>query len=114
MVNEVNIILDIYGDIINKIEHIKSSRLRLENIKNNIKSLNNNYFETKCNDVIFYQYLQLFDDVNILENLEILKKSFEEKLCTICDHEWVNDLIDIDPDRSKEICYCLKCEITKK
>ena len=33
MVSEVNIILDIYVDIINKIEHIKSSRLKLEIIK---------------------------------------------------------------------------------
>ena len=31
----------------------------------------------------------------------------------LCDHEWVHDLIDIDPDRSKSICYCKCCYMTK-
>jgi hypothetical protein len=29
-----------------------------------------------------------------------------------CQHEFVNDSIDIDPDKSIDICYCVKCEIT--
>ena len=29
-----------------------------------------------------------------------------------CQHEIVDDLIDIDPDRSKSIRYCEKCLIT--
>lgn len=31
-----------------------------------------------------------------------------------CDHEWIEDDIDIDPDRSKRIQYCTKCEVTKR
>ncbi len=31
----------------------------------------------------------------------------------LCDHEWIHDLIDIDPDRSKSICYCAHCYMTK-
>ena len=30
-----------------------------------------------------------------------------------CSHEWVFDLIDIDPDRSMHITYCVLCEKTK-
>ena len=30
-----------------------------------------------------------------------------------CQHEWVEDLIDIDPDRSMYIVYCVLCEKTK-
>ena len=28
-----------------------------------------------------------------------------------CEHEYVFDLIDIDPDRSKIVLYCVKCEL---
>jgi hypothetical protein len=27
-----------------------------------------------------------------------------------CNHKWVTDMIDIDPDRSMNISYCEKCE----
>lgn len=32
----------------------------------------------------------------------------------ICQHQWVDDLIDIDPDRSMRIWYCSCCHATKK
>jgi S-ribosylhomocysteine lyase LuxS involved in autoinducer biosynthesis len=118
MVNENEIMIEIYEDILNKIEYIKASKLRLDHIKNNINFLNNNYFDTKFNNDIFYKYLNMFDNTNNnfinFENLITLKYILEEKLSNICDHEWEYDLIDIGPDRSMEICYCLKCEITKK
>lgn len=31
-----------------------------------------------------------------------------------CVHEWIKDLIDIDPDRSQQITYCKHCEVTKQ
>ena len=31
----------------------------------------------------------------------------------LCDHNFVDDSIDIDPDRSTQIVYCDKCYITK-
>ena len=31
-----------------------------------------------------------------------------------CQHKWIIDYIDIDPDTSMQICYCIKCEETKK
>lgn len=30
-----------------------------------------------------------------------------------CDHEWVDDDIDLHPERSQRITYCAKCETTK-
>ena len=30
-----------------------------------------------------------------------------------CIHEWINDYIDICPESSQQICYCIKCEVTK-
>jgi hypothetical protein len=31
-----------------------------------------------------------------------------------CNHQFVKDLIDINPDYSKEITYCTLCGYTKK
>lgn len=31
-----------------------------------------------------------------------------------CQHEWVEDSIDIDPDKSETITYCSICHYTKK
>lgn len=38
----------------------------------------------------------------------------DDQLRIVCDHEYVDDLIDIDPDKSIHICYCVKCELMKK
>tara|TARA_B110000858_G_C17629068_1_gene392614 strand:+ start:668 stop:817 length:150 start_codon:yes stop_codon:yes gene_type:complete len=32
----------------------------------------------------------------------------------ICHHQWINDLIDIDPDRSIYVTYCDLCFECKK
>lgn len=40
-----------------------------------------------------------------------------EKPCTndtVCEHKFVRDLIDITPDKSKEIIYCIFCEYIPK
>lgn len=47
---------------------------------------------------------------------EVLKK-IEEKRCVMqskCEHRFVRDLIDIDPDRSMLIVYCELCEKLQK
>jgi len=46
------------------------------------------------------------DFQNILDEITV----YIEKHCK---HQWVNDLIDVDPDRSKSICYCDYCFTTK-
>lgn len=41
-----------------------------------------------------------------------LLKQIDKYLYKHCKHVIVKDLIDIDPDRSKTIYYCEKCELT--
>ena len=36
----------------------------------------------------------------------------EEESCNKCEHHFIRDLIDITPDHSKEIIYCIHCEYT--
>ena len=34
-------------------------------------------------------------------------------IINICRHEWIIDYIDISPELSQTICYCVNCEVTK-
>ena len=101
---------------VSNIENITSHRLKIEKIKESIKNLNNNYFENNYNESLL-QYLNMFeeyDETYLIDKLVILKKYIRDKIINKCDHNWINDVIDIDPDRSQQICYCVKCEVTKK
>ena len=49
------------------------------------------------------------DKSKLLLNANII----EDKINNICNHEWIDDYIDIDPDRSQKITYCRLCEATK-
>jgi hypothetical protein len=51
------------------------------------------------------------DNVQSQEYNEIMLK-IKFFLMKHCQHEIVYDSIDIDPDKSVDICYCVKCETT--
>lgn len=119
MITEFEIMLDIYTEVNNNIEQLKASRQRFVEIHKAIDLLDNNYFETKYTDEIFKQYLNVYNDDNetfneLLSNLDMLKINIQDKIKNMCNHEWINDTIDINPDRSQNICYCVKCEVTRK
>lgn len=118
MDNEMDILLYLYNDLMINIEHTKSSMLRNIKIKNSINTLNNNYFNINCNEPLFNQYISMFEDLNkyseLITNLETLKSNIENLIKNHCNHEWIHDDIDITPDSSKRIYYCIKCEITRK
>ena len=46
------------------------------------------------------------------EKYEKIKSLVNEYLKEFCEHIIIEDVIDIDPDRSKYIRYCEKCEST--
>jgi len=46
------------------------------------------------------------------EKCEKMKSLVNEYLKEYCKHSIIDDFIDIDPDRSKYIRYCEKCELT--
>lgn len=124
MINETSILLEIYSVLTNDIEHIKVSKTRKCLIKDKINALNNNYFDVKCKEWLFSQYLGTYEEKeekedidtynDLMKNLEILKDIIEGKIKNSCNHDWVRDDIDITPDMSQSIYYCSKCEITRK
>ena len=68
-------------------------------------------------DDIITSYLDLFDtdSINELKSLfTSLLKSINTKIYKMCSHEFIEDSVDIDPDRSEEIVYCTKCYLCKE
>ena len=69
--------------------------------------------EYELNDISYSNYNKIEEIKNILTDIK--KDIFfnkENNEC-ICEHEFEKDLIDIDPDTSREIEYCTKCSFTK-
>ena len=45
-------------------------------------------------------------------NIQLLKSVCNKKIEQLCKHEFVEDAIDINPDKSQNIRYCSICEYT--
>jgi hypothetical protein len=113
--NEVQILLNIQRKLNYDIEWIMQSEKQRKEIVSQMEQLDTDFFPSKCNEYLFTAYIkkdELLEDT--LEHLQLLQKMIETKLTNACDHEWTYDSIDLSPEQSQTICYCNKCEITKK
>ena len=82
-----------YVKIIERIDAI------LENFEN-LEILNG-----VCQDDMFF-FIKKRNEIN--EKLDLCRKNIK----TICKHQYVNDVIDVDPERSEYITYCVICDDT--
>ena len=48
------------------------------------------------------------------KHVQNLKNICNQYIHSLCNHEFVKDDIDIDPDRSKTISYCNLCELNEE
>jgi hypothetical protein len=48
-------------------------------------------------------------DDDLIARIESLTNIVEQRIKSGCKHEYVEDYIDVDPERSQRICYCNKC-----
>jgi hypothetical protein len=90
----------------------------------------------KCNQIIKeYEYIiQLYEDIKQIEEFEqvdelenqyniikdkiqhvkYIKNTYDEKIYQLCCHDFVEDTIDIHPEKCKVIRYCQICEYTEQ
>jgi hypothetical protein len=98
-----------------------------------LKEINNNYTKMKEETILnlidtslnvnedVLQYNKHISEINDnlnqqdehLRKLIFLNEKIRKKLISICNHEWITDSVDIDPDRSQTIEYCKICQATK-
>ena len=68
-------------------------------------------------EIIYKLKLLLEREVQSLHNEIEFKRELLTEIKTYCrnncTHKWIDDLIDIDPDTTKRIIYCEKCELNK-
>jgi hypothetical protein len=98
-----------------------------------LKEINSNYAKMKEETILnlidtslnvnedILQYNKHITEINAnlnqqdehLKQLILLNEKIRTKLITICNHDWIADSIDIDPDRSQTIEYCKICQVSK-
>jgi hypothetical protein len=96
-------------------------------IDNNIKYLEEMINEyhlifTEANNCDISITEKLLDEIKFVENnddfihklkcMRQLKDSIVKKINELCEHNYVEDIIDISPEYSKKITYCEICEHT--
>lgn len=96
-----------YEKIKNNLENIIYSYNEISYISTSNKNFNNKpsvSFEIN-DDLINYK--------KKLENICLTIKIINNLLFISCDHNFIEDTIDITPDKSKSIIYCSICECSK-
>lgn len=96
-----------YDDIINYLSEIVNKYELISDITISEIELEDEYydaFKPEKNKIFF---------IEKLNNIKQLKKLCDVKILELCNHEFVNDFIDIGPDKFKCIKYCRICEHTQ-
>jgi hypothetical protein len=116
MTSEKDILTNMDKMVTSYLTSLQKIKVAWDIIQSQVDQLDNNYF-LNDKDNLYQELLYNFDNDeinNVTKLLTIYKEIIKDKLENSCDHEWINDYIDIGPDCSQIICYCSKCEVTKK
>lgn len=98
-----------------------------QNIKNYLEEITKIYEDMIQHTINENENLNIFnkeEDIDLLTKLKdlylskinesiIFCKVLKDIACQVCNHNFITDTIDIDPDTSKQITYCTICEYTK-
>ena len=102
-------IIELSNQCISFLDQLHMSRIKIiQDINNN----ENNFFEKNPN--IVSQFNALFDPAIFKSKVQTFAQEIEDTVDSHCCHEYVEDLIDIEYDKSMRVTYCQLCEVTKK
>ena len=97
------------NECISFLDQLQLNRIKIiQDIKNN----ENNFFEK--NPEIVSQFNALFDPTIFKSKILAFTEEIEDTVDSYCCHEYIEDLIDIEYDKSIRVTFCQLCELTKK
>jgi hypothetical protein len=98
---------DAYNIIIRKLENIISIIEEVdEYTKKEVNLLETDIaVENERHNLLFFSSRK--------EHMQLLRETYNKKIMDLCNHEFIEDTIDITPDRSQNIRYCSICEYTE-
>jgi hypothetical protein len=111
--NKYNLLLFSIDEIINNYEEIielaSDEYISLNQLNNEVNEIKKDIL---INDILnFTKTRQIY--YNCKENILNHKEKINENIKLRCNHSFIEDTIDIDPDRCKVINYCQFCGITQ-
>ena len=107
--NTLSDIIDLSNRCVSFLDELQMNRIKIiQDIKNN----ENNFFEK--NQEIISQFNALFDPSIFKSKVLAFAEEIEDTVDSYCCHEYIEDLIDIEYDKSIRVTYCQLCELTKK
>ena len=109
-------------DIFFYIEMKKKNEILIKQLEETVTSYNE--IISCINENCDYNYINV-DLINFYNNLCVeceqqiiilkkMKKVNDNIMYEKCEHNFINDIIDINPEKEQTICYCTNCELTKR
>jgi hypothetical protein len=92
-----------YDKILANIESIICSFEDITDSEHDMSEISDEYIDIKCNKHFFSERKLA---------IESLRTQCTNKIYGLCCHDFVEDTIDVSPDRSINIKYCSVCEYT--
>ena len=100
------------------INYFLSSKKRLQKVLSYLNEIKLTYCEIQLERDDFINDEYITDQINEYETkiveLELIIEHLTRFICDKCEHTFVEDQIDITPDKSQNITYCTICEYTKE
>jgi hypothetical protein len=95
------------------INYFLSTKEKFEKILSNLNEILDVYYEIQLDndDTIIENHIKDYEKK--IDEVEININQLNKFICLHCEHIFIDDYIDITPDRSERITYCSKCQYTQ-